>query len=126
MVYGREGCVSTDMIDAKGELSVAAVFRLAENGVTELMGKLKIDGITAKKIYGAMWVFSKNAVRLIKPLPWGEGYRVESFITAYSIAKLIIETAVKDLHGAIVAYAKTELCALDLQTGRIRKTSSPR
>ncbi len=124
MVYGREGCVSTDMIDAKGELSVAAVFRLAENGVTELMGKLKIDGITAKKIYGAMWVFSKNAIRLIKPLPWGEGYRVESFITAYSIAKLIIETAVKDLQGAIVAYAKTELCALDLQTGRIRKTSS--
>lgn len=124
MIYRKSGFVSSDMIDAGTNLSVIGAFHLAENGVTELMSELKIDGITAKKLYDAFWVFTKNRIKFLKPIPWGERFTVESFITSYSLVKLYIETAIKDSHGEIAAYSKAELCALDLQTGKIRKTST--
>lgn len=124
MIYKKSGTVSSDMIDADTNLSVIGAFHLAENGVTEMMSELKIDGITAKKLYNAFWVFTKNRIKFLKPLPWDERFTVESFITSFSLVKLYIETAVKDAQGEIAAYSKAELCALDLSTGKIRKTST--
>ena len=39
------------MTDPLANLSVIGCFQIAEETVTELMGKLKIDGITVKKAY---------------------------------------------------------------------------
>lgn len=124
MIYKKNGFISGGLIGADTNLSVMGAFRIVEDAVTEMMWKLKIDGITAKKLYNAMWVFVKNRIKIIKPLAWGESYTVESFITAVSMVKLNIEIAVKGADGEIAAYAKVELCALDLSTGRIRKTST--
>lgn len=123
MTYKKCGIVCSDMIDANANLSVAGAFRLVENAVTELMGQLRIDGLTVKRLYGAMWVFSKNRVKFLSSLGWGEDFYIESFITNCSPARLTIETAVKNGQDEIAAYAKTELCALDSQTGKIKKTS---
>ena len=42
------------MTDPLANLSVIGCFQIAEETVTELMGKLKIDGITVKKAYNAV------------------------------------------------------------------------
>ncbi|MDE6411441.1 MAG: acyl-ACP thioesterase [Clostridia bacterium] len=124
MIYARKSVVGGDLIGFDTDLSVIGAFQIVENGVTELMAKLKIDGITAKKLYNAMWVYTKNRIKRIKPVHWGEEYTVESFITGFSLVKLNIETAIRNSKGEIAVYSKTELCALDLETGRIRKTST--
>lgn len=124
MIYKKIGAVCSDSIDAGTKLSVLGAFRLVENGITELMSKLKIDGITVKKLYNAFWVFTKNRIKFLKTLNWGEKFTVESFITSYSLVKLCIETAIKNENGEIAVYSKCELCALDAETGKIRKTST--
>lgn len=124
MLYTKNGMVSGSLIDTSTNLSVIGTFQIVEDALTELMGELKIDGITAKKLYNAMWVYTKNRIKFLKPLAWGEGYTVESFVSLISLAKINIDTAIKDNNGEIVAYSKVELCALDLETGRIRKTAT--
>ncbi|MBD5087024.1 MAG: acyl-ACP thioesterase [Clostridiales bacterium] len=124
MIYTKKGIVSGSLIDTSTNLSVIGTFQIVEDALTELMGELKIDGITAKKLYNAMWVYTKNRIKFFKPLAWGEGYTVESFVSLISLAKINIDTAIKDNDGNIVAYSKVELCALDLETGRIRKTAT--
>lgn len=123
MIYKKSGIVGSVDIDANTQLSVLGAFGFVVDALTEMMAELNIDGITVKKQYNAMWVFTKNRIKMLKPLQWGDSYSVESFVTAYSLVKLYIETAVKNNAGEIVAYSKVELCALNLTTGRIMKTS---
>ena len=123
MIYKKSDIVGSIDIDANTQLSVLGAFGIVVDALTEMMGALKIDGITVKKQYNAMWVFTKNRIKLLQPLQWGDAYSVESFITAFSLVKLYVETAVKNSSGEIVAYSKVELCALNLATGRIMKTS---
>lgn len=106
MIYKKSGFVGAGLIGADTNLSVLGAFRIVEDAVTEMMAKLKIDGLTVKKLYNAMWVFSKNRIKLLRELQWGEDYTVESFITAFSLVRLNIETAVKDKSGEIVVYSK--------------------
>lgn len=123
MIYKKSGIVGSGLIDANTQLSVLGAFGIVADTVTEMMGELKIDGITVKKQYNAMWVFTKNRIKLLKPLQWGENYSAESFISAFSAVRVNIETAIKNPSGEIAAYSKLELCALNLGTGRIMKTS---
>lgn len=123
MIYRKSGNIGSGHIGVDTQLSVMGAFRIVEDTVTEMMAALKIDGLTVKKQYNAMWVFTKNRIKLLKPLQWGDNYSVESFITAFSLVKLYIETAIKNHSGEVVVYSKIELCALDLGTGRIKKTS---
>ena len=124
MIYTKEGMVGGSVIDTNANLSVIGTFQIVEDAITELMGKLKIDGITSKKLYNAMMVFTKNRVKFLKSLAWGESYCVESFVSFISLAKINIDTAIKNNSGEIVAYSKVEICALDLDTGRIRKITT--
>ncbi len=122
MIYTKSGTASASVIDSTSNLSIVGTFQIVEDTLTELMGKLKIDGITSQKLYNAMWVFTKNKIKILKPLAWGDNYTVESFVSLVSIVKLNIDTAIKNDKGEIVAYSKVELCALDLKSGKIRKT----
>ncbi len=124
MIYTKKGIVSGSIVDSKANLSIIGTFEIVEDALTELMGKLKIDGVTSQKIYNAMWVFTKNRIKILKSLAWNENYFVESFISNISIAKINIETAIKNSVGEIVAYSKVELCALDMESGRIRKVAT--
>ena len=67
MLYTKQSYVPASMCDAETKLSTIAVFQVVEDAVTELMGNLHIDGITAMREYDAMWVFVKNCIRIVKP-----------------------------------------------------------
>lgn len=124
MIYTKSGVVGGSFIGADANLSVMGAFQYVQEAVTELMGKLKIDGITSKKRYNALWVITKNRIKMLKPIAWGDDYVMESFISSISLVTLRIDTAIKNATGEIVVYSATELCALDLETGKIRKTST--
>lgn len=64
MIYRKNDRVAASMRDGSTKLSVLALFQLEEDAVTELMGELRIDGITAMREYDAMWVFVKNTLRV--------------------------------------------------------------
>ncbi|MBR4745314.1 MAG: hypothetical protein IK070_01225 [Clostridia bacterium] len=121
MIYTNGKTMSASLLNSKSELSIIGAFQLVQDNVTDLMGELKIDGLSTKKNYNAMWVISKNRVHFKKMPFWNDDVAVESFISNKSLAKLTIDTIVRDENGEECLCARTELCALDIATGKIKK-----
>ena len=124
MIYTKQQMVGSTQVGADAKLSVMGLFGVVETAITEGMGTLHIDGLTLRRQYNAFWVFTKNRIKILNQLTWGETFYAESFITNISSAKLVIDTALKNLQGETVAYSSCEMCALDIATGRIRRTST--
>ena len=112
------------MTDPLANLSVIGCFQIAEETVTELMGKLKIDGITVKKAYNAVWVFAKSKLKVISNIAWNEQYTVVGFISRVTRVSMDIDVEIKNESDELCAYLRVELCALDLQSGKIRRVST--
>ncbi|MCH5157112.1 MAG: hypothetical protein J1G02_04470 [Clostridiales bacterium] len=124
MVYKKQQMVGSTQVGADAKLSTMGLFGVVETAITEGMGALKIDGLTVRRLYNAFWVFTKNRIEILGGLYWGEIFYVESFISDISSAKLVVDTAIKNMQGEPVAYSSCEMCALDVTTGRIRRTST--
>ncbi len=116
--------VSASLADASTNLSIIGAFQIVEDAITEFMGELKIDGITTKKIYNAVWVFTKTKIKFLKNLGWNNKYTLTCFISKISKATIDIDVEVKNIDEEICFYSRTELCALDMDSGRIRKVST--
>ena len=106
------------------KLSVEGAFRIVEDMVTELMGDQKIDGVTCMREYGAMWVFVRNRIEMPERLGWMEEYTATSYISSFSKIRLYIDTILEKADGTVVLRSRLELCAVDLETGKIRKSET--
>lgn len=124
MIYSKQQVVSSSLVGADAKLSYIGLFDVVEDAITEAMGALHLDGVTVKREYNAFWVFTKNKIVLFDSLAWGERFCVESFVSSVSAAKMTVDTALKRCDGTLVAYSCCEMCVLDLQTFRIRRTST--
>lgn len=124
MIYTKQQLVGSGLIGSDAKLSTMGIFHVVEEGITECMAELHIDGSTVRREYNAFWVFTKNRVAIFGAAAWCETVTVESFISNISLVKLDIDTAIKNMQGELIAYSRCEMCALDVTTGRIRRTSS--
>ena len=106
------------------KLSVEGAFRIVEDMVTELMGDQHIDGVTCMREYGGMWVFVRNRIEMPQPLAWMDEYTATSYISSFSKIRLYIDTVIQKADGSIALKSRLELCAVDLETGKIRKSES--
>ena len=106
------------------KLSVEGAFRIVEDMVTELMGDQHIDGVTCMREYGGMWVFVRNRIEMPQHLNWMDEYTATSYISSFSKIRLYIDTVLQKADGSIALKSRLELCAVDLETGKIRKSES--
>ena len=106
------------------KLSAIGAFTIVEDMVTELMGDLRIDGVTCMREYGAMWVFVRNRIEIPCRLEWMEEYTATSYISSFSKIRLYIDTVLQKADGTVALASRLELCALDLETGKIRKANT--
>ncbi len=116
--------VSSAHTDSMANLSVIGIFQIVEEAVTELMGELNVDDITTKREYNAVWVFAKNKVKIYQNIAWNEEYTVICSISKIARMSICIDIGIKNKSDELCAYSRVELCALDLQTGGIRKVST--
>ena len=105
-------------------LSVEGAFRIVEDMVTELMGDQHIDGVTCMREYGGMWVFVRNRIEMPQQLAWMDEYTATSYISSFSKIRLYIDTVLQKADGSIALRSRLELCAVDLETGKIRKSET--
>lgn len=124
MKLTKELIVNASMLGSGEKLSILGCFQIVENVITELMGELKIDGITAKEKYNALWVFTKNRVKMFKGARWNEKFSATGFISFKSLAKLNFNVEAKDEAGQRIFCARVEACALDKTNYSIRKIST--
>jgi acyl-CoA thioesterase FadM len=121
--------IKTDRLAASScgadvKLSVEGAFRIVEDMVTELMGDQHIDGVTCMREYGGMWVFVRNRIEMPQPLARMDEYTATSYISSFSKIRLYIDTVLQKADGSIALKSRLELCAVDLETGKIRKSES--
>lgn len=116
--------VRAAMTDPSVNLSVIGFFQISEETVTELMGELKVDGVTTQREYNALWVITKCKLRVFGSIAWNEEYSVTGFISKISRATLNIDVEIRNKADELRGCLKTEICALDLDSGKIRKTST--
>ncbi len=113
--------VSSALTDPMANLSVIGIFQIVEEAVTELMGELNVDDITTKREYNAVWVFAKNKVKIYQNIAWNEEYTVICFISKIARMSICLDIGIKNKPDELCAYSRVELCALDLQSGGVRK-----
>lgn len=124
MIYTKQQIVGSSVVGADAKLSAMGIFQIVADAIGECMGQLQLDGVTVKREYNAFWVFTKNCIKIMSEANWGETVTVESFISNVSVAKMDVDTAIKSAQGQLIAYSSCEMCVLDVETGRIRRTSS--
>ena len=121
--------IKTDRLAASScgadvKLSVEGAFRIVEDMVTELMGDQHIDGVTCMREYGGMWVFVRNRIEMPQALAWMDEYTATSYISSFSKIRLYIDTVLQKADGSIALKSRLVLCAVDLESGKIRKSES--
>lgn len=116
--------VSSCLLNSKSRLSVVGTFQVIQDALTELMGTLKIDGITARREYNAFWVFAKTKVKFFKSFEWNDEMFISAYVSSKTLVKLMLNVEIKDKSGNMAICAKTELCPLDADTFGVRKLDS--
>lgn len=117
--------VSASISDAQANLSVLGIFQIVQDAVTEMMGRLKIDGITAREKYNAVWVFTRNRAKLFKTRRWNDDeLTITAFVSVITRATISIDVSIRDNNDEPIAYSRIEMCPLDLSTMRIRRVDT--
>lgn len=116
--------VCASITDSLANLSVIGIFQTVEDAVTELLGELKADNITMKKADNAIWVIAKNRIKIMKNIAWNEDFYTVCFISSITRATVNVDIAIKNQSEELCVYSRVELCALDLQTERIKRISA--
>ncbi len=121
MIYTKSCTVTGSRCDPEVKLSVISAFETVEDCITELLGSMHIDGVTAMREYNAMWVFSKNNFRIFRRPDWLEEFQVRCFISKHSALRIFVDTEALDKNGKPLFSSRVEICALDLDTGKPRR-----
>ena len=117
----KKGIIPASYCDADVKLSVVGAFQMVEDLVTEMMGELGIDGLVCIRDFGAMWIFVRNRIELLRDLKWKEEYTAECFISMIGKGKLHVDTLLKTADSSAAVFSRLEMCAVDLKTGALRK-----
>lgn len=107
--------------DPNGDFSLLGALTLVEDAVTATLDKMGINGIKMRREHGALVVFSKNHLQFLKSIHWQDLVTVACFVSAKSLVRLSVDVCVKNQQGEIAMYARTEICAVDAENGRIRR-----
>ncbi len=111
--------VSASISDADANFSVLGIFQTIQDAVTELLGRLKMDNPTMRKQYNAVWLFTRNRVKLFNSILWGDEFTVTAFVSSITNATLSVDVSIKNADGVLCAYSRVETCALSLTAMRI-------
>ncbi len=116
--------VGAGACDPSGRLSLVGALTLIEDAITATLAKMELDGFTVHRKYGALMVFSKNHLRYLQSINWQDKITVSCFVSMKSPVRMNLDVCVKNDAGEIALYARTEVCAVDAQTGRLRRMDS--
>lgn len=125
MVYEANQVVSATCCDLNARLSPYSIVCLVQDAVSVFTGMLGLNNINMRSKFGAMWVFTKNKVEILAQRPiWNENFRIRSYLVRKSAIILVVATEFLDSSGALFAYAKLEMCALDIASRKILRLNA--
>lgn len=117
----KKAVIPASICDPNITLSVKGAFDLVQDYLTEMMAQLELDGVSLRRKYGCVWVFTRNRIEIDRPLGWMEEYTAESYISSAKGAKMTVDTVLKDKNGDICIYSRIEMCAMELAAQKIKR-----
>jgi acyl-CoA thioesterase FadM len=111
------------MCDTSANLSALGAFQIVEDAITELMGILELDGETCVRKYDGMWIYVRNRVELRRKIHWMDEFVIECYVSSISGVKMVFDTVIKT-NNEIAVVSRAESCAIDRQTGRVRRANT--
>ncbi len=109
--------------DFELKTSLFALVNMIQNMATETLGEIKLDNVTLREKYNAMWVFTKNQFKCMRRPIWNEEVTLRSrrLKSNRLIYYMLIEMI--DSHQEIILSDVLELCVLDRNTFRFKRLS---
>ena len=123
MVYSKQIKAQTSFCGANCNLSPIGFMQIVQDEICEYFETLGVGQISVKNEHNSIWVFIQNKIKIFENIFWNEDMSVKCFISFRSQAKLIVDTHFCALDGKTKAYAKTEICLVDLSSFRLRRIS---
>ena len=124
MKYINKTRVPFSETGVKKGISVIGAAHMIEDNVCAFFAAFGRDSASVRAKYNVVWMFVKNKFRFGADVVWNEEISEESFFTQIAAASVTVDTVIKNSKGETVVYARTETCAIDLDTYRIRRISS--
>ena len=124
MKYVYKTRVTASQTDAGIGISTLGIAQVVQDNVCAFFACFNKDNVCLKRDYNSVWVFVKNRFKKTAIAYWNTEITVESYISKRSAALLIVDTVIKNSDGKVAVFARTEMCAVDLASGRIRRISS--
>lgn len=124
MILNKKQIINSGIIGSDCNLSIMGCFQIIQDAITEMMGLNKIDGVTVKEKYNAFWVFTKTRAKFFKKVAWNSEISISSYISSISLIRMTVDVEIKNHNDELVMHSRTEMCALDILTQRLKKISS--
>ena len=122
MEYTVKRSIHASLCDHTPYLSYVSIFQMIQDSITAMMNEMNIDGVTTMRLYGAVWVFVRSNVRIIRRPAWRDEVVVKSYFTYHNAVKVMADTEINDMNGNPLVRARLEMCSLDVSARKIRKT----
>ncbi len=124
MILNKKQKINSAIIGTDCNLSLIGTFQIIQDAITEMMGLNKIDGITVKQNYNAVWVFTKTRAKIFAKAPWNSEISITCYISNISAIRMYADVEIQNNKGEMIMHSRTEMCALDIATQRIKKISA--
>lgn len=123
MVLNKKLIINSTFTGTDCNLSAMGTFQIIQDAITEMTGLNKIDGVTIKQKYNAFWVFTKTRAKFIKNIFWNSEVSVKCYISSISTIRMNAEVEIRNADGELAMHSKTEMCAIDFLSQKIKKLS---
>lgn len=108
----------------KAELSLPRILEIVEDAVSDECAEKGSDNILLREQYRAMWVVTKNKLRVVKAPRWNEELTVRCRCVKSTRLVCYFLTEFVDGDGQVRVSSLMENCVIDLDTARFRKLDS--
>lgn len=110
--------------DIKAVLSVSKALEIVQDSVAAFYGEMKIDNVYLRNKFQAMWVFTKNKIKMTQNIHWNEEITIRSNILKTTKVKNYVVTEFLNNKGEVLVYSVLESCVLSINEGSIIKLDS--
>lgn len=105
------------------ELSPVGAFQRVQNAMTFYFGKMELDSPHLNRRHNATWVVTRNKIEFWKALKWNDHFCAKCRVIGKSTARTILNIGLFNDEGQLCISSRMEMCALALDTKRVRKLS---
>lgn len=116
--------VDASKTDIKFNLSLTGILEIMEDAQTIHTGEMKVDAPTLKKYDNAFWVITRNYIHINRLPHFEENLIVGTYPLKPTVIRSERQNYINDADGNNLISGKTEWCALDCDSRKIRTFNS--